>query len=816
MTEDKKRGREARVLLQGLLLSSMVESKVEVWNRGREEQRKKARAPDSPFAKAADNVGVQTSQPSNLISQEVQVSELSNLTQNAHQHESKVPRLERDVDISLLERDPGKRRPIWQYNVNERDKIRRAYIIAGPYQPTNISYPASGNNNHRRYFQSSWFKKFSSWLEYSPEKDAAYCLPCYLFSKHYGARNDGKNAFSELGFSNWKKVNNGVNCAFVCHEGSIPNSPHNLCVKSCDDLMAHSKHINKVLDRHSDETIANNRLRLKTSIDAIRWLAFQACAFRGDDESPGSLNRGNFIELIKLLASCNQNVNNVVLENAPGNAQYISPGVQKDILHIFARKVRAAIREEIGDSKFCIIIDEARDESKREQMSVVLRFIDKHGCVQERFFDLIHVSDTCSLTLKTEISSVLSRHNLDVQNLRGQGYDGASNMRGEWNGLQALFLKDCPFAYYIHCLAHRLQLALVSAAKEVCYVHQFFSKLTLIVNVVTVSPKRHDQLRVAQANNVANLIANDQIVTGSGLNQIGTLQRAGDTTWGSHLNSVRSLLCMFDATCEVLEKSSEEGNFSTRGDASAAYDAITSFEFVFVLHLMRNILEVSHDLCQALQRKNQDILNALTLVSTTKTLIQRMRESSWEAFIKEVILFCEKHEVEVSDMNAMHIPRRGRTRKIVDRISVEHHYRVNLFLAVIDTQLQEINGRFNDNMVELLTLSSTLDPRENYKLFSVNKVCELVERFYPGDFSDQEKFHIRMQAQHYELDVPNNIELTNLCTISELCQGLTKTGKSLTYPLIDRLIRLKIAERFDTDSIIDEFYDMKNRRVPLC
>ncbi|QHO41430.1 uncharacterized protein [Arachis hypogaea] len=309
--------------------------------------------------------------------------------------------------------------------------------------------------------------------------------------------------------------------------------------------MAQSKHIDKVPERHSDETIANNRLRLKTSINAIQWLAFQACAFRGDDESPGSLNRGNFIELIKLLASCNQNVNNVVLENA----QYISSGVQKDILHIFARKVRATIREEIGDSKFCIIIDEARDESKREQMSVILRSVDKHGCVQERPFDLIHVSDTCSLTLKIEISSVLFRHNLDVQNLRGQGYDGASNMCGEWNGLQALFLKDCLFAYYIHCLTHRLQLAFVSVAKE---------------------------LRVTQVNNVANLIADDQLMTGSGLNQIGTLQRARDTRWGSHLNSVRSLLCMFDATCEVLEKSTEEGNFSTRGDASAAYDAITS------------------------------------------------------------------------------------------------------------------------------------------------------------------------------------------------------------------------------------------------
>jgi len=35
-------------------------------------------------------------------------------------------------------------------------------------------------------------------------------------------------------------------------------------------------------------------------------------------------------------------------------------------------------------------------------------------------------------------------------------------MRGEWKGLQALFLNDCPCAYYVHCFAHRLQLALVS------------------------------------------------------------------------------------------------------------------------------------------------------------------------------------------------------------------------------------------------------------------------------------------------------------------------------------------------------------------
>ena len=69
----------------------------------------------------------------------------------------------------------------------------------------------------------------------------------------------------------------------------------------------------------------------------------------------------------------------VVLENAPGNAKYTSHQVQEEILAILSRKVQRTIREEIGDSKFCIMVDEARDESKKEQMALVLRFPDTEG-----------------------------------------------------------------------------------------------------------------------------------------------------------------------------------------------------------------------------------------------------------------------------------------------------------------------------------------------------------------------------------------------------------------------------------------------------
>ena len=71
------------------------------------------------------------------------------------------------------------------------------------------------------------------------------------------------------------------------------------------------------------------------------------------------------------------------------------------------------------------------------------------------------------MILKKEICVVRSHYNLYIENIQGQWYDGASNMRGERNGLQALFFKECPYAYYVHCMAHRLQLALVIVSREV-------------------------------------------------------------------------------------------------------------------------------------------------------------------------------------------------------------------------------------------------------------------------------------------------------------------------------------------------------------
>ncbi|KAI3715955.1 hypothetical protein L6452_22949 [Arctium lappa] len=424
------------------------------------------------------------------------------------------------VKIDSLIRDPGARPSILSYPSNQRDEIRRAYIKLGPYQLHKSKFPFSptGPNGNMRSFQAAWFKNFW-WLEYSEKIDAAFCFPCYLFNKKPIGRA-GSDRFTVVGFSKWKKVNCGKDCAFVIHEGKTPTSAHNFSVRCYEDLKNQLCHIENVIEKQTTQQVMNNRLRLKTSIEAIKWLTFQACALRGHDERPNSRNQGNFLELIKFIASYNKNVDDVVLENDPQNAKYTSPDIQKEILRVYATNVQEAIRDEIGTSKFCLIVDESQDESKKEQMAIVVRFVDRNGYVKERFLDLVHVKDTTSLTLRNEISSSLSFHKLDVQDIRGQGYDGASNMRGEWNGLQTLFLKECPYAYYIHCFAHQLQLALVAASKDVTEVHHFFKNLNFIVNVVCSSCKRNDQLQAAQIAEISHLTEIGELETGKGANQI--------------------------------------------------------------------------------------------------------------------------------------------------------------------------------------------------------------------------------------------------------------------------------------------------------
>ncbi|XP_050945506.1 uncharacterized protein LOC127150859 [Cucumis melo] len=204
----------------------------------------------------------------------------------------------------------------------------------------------------------------------------------------------------------------------------------------------------------SDQVRAEYRTRLGASIDCTRFLLRQGLSFRGHNETDDSKNQ--------------------------------------DIVNCIATEIANIVIRDVSDKQFSILIDESRDISLKEQMSVVLRYVDE-GHVIERFIRITHFNNTSALSLKEAIDDFFSQHGLSITNLRGQGYDGASNMQSEFHGLKSLILKENECASYIHCFAHQLQLALVNTAKNHVEIVGFIVKN--VVNVIGASVKHRDILR---------------------------------------------------------------------------------------------------------------------------------------------------------------------------------------------------------------------------------------------------------------------------------------------------------------------------------
>ncbi|KAK5794233.1 hypothetical protein PVK06_035450 [Gossypium arboreum] len=63
-----------------------------------------------------------------------------------------------------------------------------------------------------------------------------------------------------------------------------------------------------------------------------------------------------------------------------------------------------------------------------------------------------------------------------------------------------------------------------------------------------------------------------------------------------------------------------------------------------------------------------------------------------------------------------------------------------------------MNSRFNDEVAELLVLSSALDQLNNYKTFQVEDIYKLMNDFYPNDFTKQGKLHMKIQHMKIQLE----------------------------------------------------------------
>ena len=111
-----------------------------------------------------------------------------------------------------------------------------------------------------------------------------------------------------------------------------------------------------------------------------------------------------------------------------------------------------------------MLADETKDFSKKEQLSIALRYVDIETAIQhEHFISYIEATSLNTESLSSYIIAILRDIRLDIAGLVPQGYDGASVMSGHCSGVQQRIRAVALQAIYVHCYAHCLNLVLVKS-----------------------------------------------------------------------------------------------------------------------------------------------------------------------------------------------------------------------------------------------------------------------------------------------------------------------------------------------------------------
>ncbi|KAJ0745146.1 putative HAT dimerization domain, ribonuclease H-like superfamily [Helianthus annuus] len=505
----------------------------------------------------------------------------------------------------------------------------------------------------------------------------------------------------------------------------------------------------------------NNIIRPKPALLKPKEVdVYRALPYRSDDALEKTIQRRKFFEMINLTPSREE--------------------VQKDIANGYAKEVLESIFDEIGDDVFGLLVDEFSDASNKEQIAVVLRYVDAYGIVKERFVGLVNVTEASGSSIKSAIESLLFEYGVCLKKVRGQSYYGVSDMHEGFSGLKDLLMRESGSAYFVHSFAYELELVVLQVAKKNFGVAKFFDMIAVVMDVVCTSCKQKDMTRESQIEKVKKAI-------GCGENE--ELIKDGDTRCGSSFKTLCSLVHSFSSFVEVFEYIEEEGDNSlSQRQADTLQRYFKSFDFVFYLHLMLDVIGSTSVVSRVLQRKDVHISNTISLVKSTKSLLLKLRLEGFDSLLEKISTFCEKHDIVTLNLNDDYVNPKNHKQK--SNITYRHHYEFNCFNTVVDMVIQEFDVRFSDESCELLICMEALSPCDSFKKFDASKLLRLIE-MYPNDFSTADRM-TEYQLGNYIRNVKKDERFANLNNIADLLKVMVETRNHLSHPLVYRLLKLAL------------------------
>lgn len=545
-------------------------------------------------------------------------------------------------------------------------------IPSHPFHPTDLSaIPKQHLASRTLTFQNGWFTEFP-WLHHEPAVCMGIiCYYCYKAERLNLLRLAGNKecTFITAGFQNWKR-------ALELFRGHARCQSHKYAVNQvCQHDKAEPVHV--LLSTQTQEGQVKARASLEVIFTSIKYLARQGLALRGHRDG-----EGNFHQLLQLRALDNQNLKQWMMRSI----DYTSYLAQNEILQLLAHDVvRSIAADVIAAKQFSVIVDGTQDSSRKEQLSICLRYVDEQFNPHEKFIGLYEPPKTTGNIIATCIKDVLVRLNISIDNLRGQSYDGASNMAGKFSGCQAVVKQSQPLAVFVHCGAHCVNLVTLAACESSPFIRDALSVVNEVGSLFSQSLNARSKFN--------DITSHDTPFTNAHY-----IRPMCPTRWVARVRSVQSMVSQLGEVLQCLAQLSEEST-SVSVRASGLYSQVCKASLLMLMKISLVVLIPLERLNRALQSTYQTIAGMLEAVREVINDLQCVRNDDE---FTSLLQYVTDQETKLS-LEAITIPRQKRPPARYDGggeasqyLSVSDYYRP-IYFAVIDEAVSQLRNRFADN-----------------------------------------------------------------------------------------------------------------------
>lgn len=573
------------------------------------------------------------------------------------------------------------------FNPKNWDKLspnmKNVLVEKGPKRDLTIEGPEEEGKTGRRFRSSFYIRTLTNrekhdrtWLVYSKENEKAYCFCCKLFRKGMP-----KGGLDDDGYNDWVHVHQRLKE----HEVSMEHLTNMTTWFEMRQRLKASETIDKVAyELFKKEKDYWNQVLLRI-IAFVKYLAKYNISFRGSNEKLYEENNGNFLGLVEMTEEFDpimkEHVRRITSHEA--HVHYLGHKIQNELILLLAGEIKSHIINNIKEAKYySIILDCTPDVSHQEQMSLIIRYVNHNSNsfkVEESFLGFLNIVDTTGEGIFKVACDELVSLGLDVDDLRGQGYDNGSNMKGPYKGVQSRFIEINPRAFYTPCGCHSLNLALCDMANTCAKARDFFGTIQRVYTIFANSTKRWEILK----DNVKGL----------------TLKSLSTTRWESRVESVKAIrFQLSDIREALLEVGDKDNDIKIQGEAkSLARTEIGDFEFIVSIVIWYQILSTVNTASKKLQGENMLIDVAMKEVKNLVNFFKSYREVGLSSAIQMAEEIALEMDVEPVFPQRRQIRRKRQFDEVNDNevvFSPEEDFRVNYFLTIVDQAIESLESRF--------------------------------------------------------------------------------------------------------------------------